>query len=220
MIKYIRSNLQDWAVKIFEELESQPDDWFHPVSNKHAIFEQALMKFMNRNLNYFDHESMVATAVVEGDEWNPNLPVTVEFAKFVRTLTGKDDVPFGRMCAWKVPPGHTILPHRDDFTYHSMIVRHIFFVSKHPPGSIVVNINRRSALVDQGVLWTFDPAKDLHEFRNTTSDNFYFLGFDIYKPEILEEWKNKIDLDAVINNPVRLSGFGGPDTRFKYISRH
>jgi hypothetical protein len=220
MITIVKENLLEWADKIKEEIDNDTSSYFHPVSKKHKIFEQAYMKFVNRNLNYFDYRNMIANALREEPEFHLGLKKTLEFCNYVKKITGKEDAPFGRMCVWSVPPNHTILPHTDNFTYHTLIDRYIFFVSKHPTDSIIVNINEVRVKSDTGVLFEFSPAFDKHEFVNKSSDRLYFLGFDIWKKDRLAKFSKNMDLDKILENPNRYNFFGGSGTNCKYMSEH
>ena len=110
----------NWAKILLSEITSDDNCWWNPVSESHQIFEQCYMMFVNKNLNYFNFENMLLS-LIEGYEYNPSLPKTLEFCKYVRTITG-DIGPFGRMCVWNVPPRATLLLHRDSFRYHSNII--------------------------------------------------------------------------------------------------
>jgi hypothetical protein len=163
---------------------------------------------------------MIANALREEPEFHPGLKKTLEFCNYVKKITGEEDTPFGRMCVWSVPPNHTILPHIDNFTYHTMIDRYIFFISKHDIDSIIVNINGARVKSDTGVLFRFSPAYDKHEFVNNSPDRLYFLGFDIWKKDKLAEYSKYMDLDKILENPNRYKSFGGQNTNCKYISEH
>jgi hypothetical protein len=217
---FIKNNLQEWADKVYYEIENDSTPYFHPVNRNHKIFEESYMKFVNRNLNYYNFSNMVVCALKEPPEWNPQLKVTLEFCNFVKTFMDEESTPFGRMCVWNVPPRKRIKKHTDNFTYHAMIDRYIFFVSSHPAGSINVTINNEKANTDKGVLWKFNPAFDEHEFVNNSDDPLYFLGFDIWKKEKLYSLKDVIDVDSVIQDPARLSRYGGQHTTCKFISEH
>ena len=52
-MRLINATLQADADIIKEEILNSASDWFWPVDKKHKVFEQAHMKFLNRNLNYF-----------------------------------------------------------------------------------------------------------------------------------------------------------------------
>lgn len=218
-MKIITEGLVEWADTIGEEIEHDShNDYFWPVTKKHKIFEQAYMKFVNRNLNYFHFPNMVVHTI-EGSEFNKSLPRTLEFCEFVRTLTG-DTGPFGRMCVWYMPPGKQLLPHTDNFEYHRHMIRNIFVINENKDNLLKININGKPVSFDKGTLFQFHPDHELHEFINNSDKNFYFLGFDFWIPELLELAKLRVDISSVLNDPQRLSGFGGPNTTFKYISRH
>lgn len=216
----ISSDLKEWSHIIYNEIINDGSDYFWPKSNEHKIFEQAYMKFVNRNLNYFDHKNMLAHAVLEEQEYNKNLPKTLEFCNFVKDLVNKNNSPFGRMCVWNIPPKHQILAHIDNFIYHSMITRYIFIVSDHPKDSIIIKINDNFVNSNKGVLFQFYPAFDKHEFINNSDSNFYFLGFDIWNYKKLQVLAKNFDLKSVVDNPKRYSSFGGLKTNCKYISKH
>lgn len=79
-MKLISTDLQDWADRIQAEINADEgvNDWFWPKSRSHEIFEEAWMKFVNRNLNYFSFPSIIAS-VREGNQFNPALPETFKF---------------------------------------------------------------------------------------------------------------------------------------------
>lgn len=220
MISVIEENLLEWASVIEQEIYSDASSYFHPVSNEHQIFEQAYMKFVNRNLNYFNYKNMVANALREKPEFHSGLKKTLEFCNHVKKITNSEDAPFGRMCVWNVPRNHTILAHVDNYMYHTMIDRYIFFISNHSADSVIVNINNKRVKSDTGVLFKFSPAFDKHEFINNSIDNLYFLGFDIWKKNMLLECSQTINIDKILENPDRYNSFGGPNTDCKYISEH
>lgn len=220
MITYIRDDLQEWADIIFKEVISDQSEYYWPVSKHYKDFEQVYMKFLNRNLNHFDHKNMIVNALREEPEWHSGLSKTIDFCKFIRATEGKEGTPFGRMCIWKVPPNCAILLHIDNFVYHSLIERYILFISSHPENSVQVNVNKQSVKVSKGILWQFAPSYDRHEFINNSSEDFYFLGFDVWNMEKLMNMSKKFDLDQILNNAERYSAYGGLGTSFKYISKH
>jgi hypothetical protein len=222
-MQLISNTLQQWARTVKEEIQQDEgkNEWFWPKSSEHQIFEQADMKFVNRNLNYFYFESMIAQ-VREGNEFNKALPRTLEFCRSVRQLAPKyAKAPFGRMCVWKLSPGMRILPHKDDYKYHRFVMRNIFVVSEDDIcKDVCIRINNEEVEVKQGVLFQFSPSGELHEFHNKGDKPFYFLGFDFWEAPLLQVLQTMIDYDAIVDDPGRLDGFGGPNTKFKYISQH
>jgi hypothetical protein len=221
-MQIINTELQDWAKLVETEISADDTtEWFWPKSNEHQIFEQAFMKFVNRNLNYFYFESMIAQ-VREGNEFNANLPKILEFCRYVRTLVPKyRSSPFGRMCVWKLPPGMQILPHRDNYRYHRFVMRNIFIISDTDVCKDVdISIESEKVNVQRGTLFQFQPATELHAFHNKSDKPFYFLGFDYWETQLLEALNSLIDYDKIISDPERLRSFGGPNTKFKYISAH
>jgi hypothetical protein len=217
-MKIISLDLQNDADIIKEELTNSKDEWFWPVDKKHKIFEQARMKFINRNLNYFNFPSMVAQTM-EGNDFNPELPKTLDFCNKVRTLTGNNG-PFGRMCLWELGPGCKLLRHKDDFRYHLYITRNIFIISDNKDANRQIVINNNKVPCEKGTLFQFSPAYDWHEFINESDNNFYFLGFDFWIENYINQFQKTVDFDAVVKNTARLAGFGGPGTEYKYISKH
>jgi hypothetical protein len=155
-MKIISLDLQNDADIIKEELTNSKDEWFWPVDKKHKIFEQARMKFINRNLNYFNFPSMVAQTM-EGNDFNPELPKTLDFCNKVRTLTGNNG-PFGRMCLWELGPGCKLLRHKDDFRYHLYITRNIFIISDNKDANRQIVINNNKVPCEKGTLFQFSPA--------------------------------------------------------------
>jgi hypothetical protein len=219
-MKMITDGLVEWTPIIKKEIENDSyNDYFWPVTKKHKIFEQAYMKFLNRNLNYFHFPNMVVHAAIEGNEFNKAFPKTIEFCEHVRALTNNTG-PFGRMCIWYIPPGRKLLPHTDNFEYHRNMVRNIFVISENHDRLLKINIGNIPVKFNSGTLFQFHPDRELHEFINDTNENFYFLGFDYWIPELLDDAVKNSDISGVLNDTSRLEGFGGPGTTYKYISKH
>lgn len=209
---------KEWAAKIFAEIQADSENsWFWPKSKDHEIFEQAYMKFMNRNLNYFYFGNMVA-AVLEGDQYNPNLSETINFCNYVRTITG-DIGPFGRMCVWRLPPGTKLLNHVDDFRYHRQIIRNIFVIND---ADSEIHINNTPVVHEAGTLFQFSPAVEYHTFENKSDYDFYFLGFDYWKPDLLKQSLTAVmpALNNIMSDQDRLTKFGAVNTNAKYMSAH
>lgn len=210
--------LQDYAKIALEEVENSDSEYFHPVSSKHHIFEQVRMKFLNRNLNYFNFESMVAQTT-EDDPFNTQFPKTLEFCDFSRTFTNTH-TPYGRMCIWYIPPKTKILPHLDNFVYHRHIVRNIFVLSKNTEGKHLIIINGKNINSFDGLYFQFNPATEVHTFANLSDEPYYFLGYDFWIKDKLDSALATVDIQSVINNPTRLTGFGADGTQCKYMSSH
>jgi hypothetical protein len=213
-------SLSDWAKKIEAEILAYSGEWFWPRDANHQIFEQAKMIFMNRNLNYFHVGNMVA-AVCEGDEYNPNLAMTRKFCGYSRTLTG-DTGPYGRMCTWNLQADKALLPHVDAYKYHFNIIRNIFIVSDHNSNDITININDHDVEFKQGTLFQFSPATERHAFVNTSNVPFYFLGYDFWIPEKLQNlMKDTESIANLMSDHDRLTKIERPKlTNCKYISVH
>lgn len=221
-MKIITHDLKDWAKTIQQEIEDDVDgEWFWPKAREHQIFEQAYMRFVNRNLNYFNFANMIAQ-VKEGNEFNPKLEKTLAFCRHVRTLSDSEhhNSPFGRMCVWNLPPGKQLLAHKDNYAYHRFITRNIFVISDVNSEKNVIRINGELVPIERGTLFQFFPATELHEFINISDSPFYFLGFDFWDLSRLQALFTLIDFEKIRNDPIRLSGFGGEGTPYKYISKH
>lgn len=221
-MRLISTELQEWAdkIKLEIELDEGKHEWFWPKSNKHEIFEQAWMKFVNRNLNYFAFESIIAS-VKEGYEFNSALPQTLAFCRYARQLSPTHiKSPFGRMCVWKLPPGKQLLPHRDDYLYHRFITRNIFMISDNADYSMKVKIENNPAPCQKGNLWQFNPDTELHTFHNTGDKPFYFLGFDFWDERRLTALQSLVDHEKLAVDPERMSTFGGDGKKSKFISIH
>lgn len=208
-------------------------DYWHPKINeerwpsdvpKHQVFEQAYMKFLNGNLNYYYFPNMVLHSQ-EQDGWNESFPTAIEFCKNARRITGNRG-PLGRMCVWDLPPGRRLLPHVDDFEYHRHIVRNIFIVSSNLEDKVRIGINGNSAPTSQGSYFQFSPHVQKHEFINESDEHFYFLGFDYWIMDKLNAALERIDLEEVKRDPTRLQVtgdtfvYGSINTHCKYQSKH
>lgn len=208
-----------WAKDVLDEIVNSTDNWWRPMTNSHQIFEQARMKFVNRNLNYFSFENMLLS-MLEGYEFNPQLPKTLEFCEYARILTG-DRGPYGRMCVWQILPHAELLPHKDVYKYHSVIIRNIFILSKHNINNSQIEIQGKIVNHDQGTLFQFKPDVELHSFKNMSDEPWYFLGYDYWIPELLFESLNTVDLTEIYNDPIRqqsesVFGWGS----HKFMSEH
>lgn len=218
-MKFITDNLIEWANIVEQEIHNEETDWHWPKSQIHQIFEQSKMKFINRNLNYFNLPNMVAHALVDEPEYHPGFIKTLEFCNYVRSLTN-DNSPFGRMCVWYLPSGCKLLPHVDNFPYHTKIIRNIFIISINTNNTLEVTINEKNVPIQKGTLFQFNPDIEIHSFSNSSDHPFYFLGFDFWKNDELSILKDEINLDLVISNPDRYKLFTGDKSVSKYISRH
>lgn len=227
--------LMTQAALIYDEINRDigVHDYWHPKINeerwpsdvpKHQVFEQAYMKFLNGNLNYYHFPNMVAHSQ-EQDGWNPAFPVAIEFCKNLKTITGNRG-PLGRMCVWNLPPGKRLLPHVDNFEYHRHIVRNIFVVSPGLEHNVKIIIAGQNCATHQGSLFQFRPHNQMHEFVNESDQNFYFLGFDYWILDALNQALNRIDIQEVIADCERMKPvgdtyvYGSMNTRCKYQSPH
>ena len=219
-MKHLSTDLANFADILQNEIINDNSEYFWPVSDDHKIFEQAYMKFVNRNLNYFNFQNMVVSASLEEPEYHQGFPETLNFCKLIRKKFDDESAPFGRMCIWNIPPNKKLLPHVDNFSYHHVITRYIFFISSHEEGKISVCINNEKVLSNKGCLFRFYPGKELHEFVNNSSDPLYFLGFDIWKKNVLEKLIKHININEIKNDTKRLTTYGTEGTSCKYISKH
>lgn len=181
-------------------------EWWVPKANTHTIFEQALMKFVNGNLDYTDLRNMVIHAHDPNPYWNKAFintrGVCEKLANQLSLLFPGDIGPFGRMCVWKVPPGHCIEPHTDNYKYHKAIRRWLLFLNLDD-SQTYVQFGDDVIRATKGALAELRPAEQQHELANTTSDQFwYFLVFDTWKPSKLSEIPTA-DLDDWAKNPKR-----------------
>lgn len=232
------TNEKEWfaaqAQNVYSEIIADIDkhEYWHPKIvdehwpknvPKHNTFEQAYMKFLNGNLNYYHFPNMVAHSQ-EQDGWNPVFPKTIDFCNSVRRITGNKG-PFGRMCVWNLPPGRRLLPHVDNFEYHRHIIRNIFIVSPDLPGT-KIRISGQYAPVSQGSFFQFRPDTEKHEFINNSDQHFYFLGFDYWIMDKLNAALTLIDVNGVIADPERMKPidntwvYGSMNTKCKYQSPH
>lgn len=220
-MKMITEGLYNDADLILKEIEADIDvhDYYWPVSQVHSIFEQAYMKFLNRNLNHFNFENMITHALVDGNTFNPAFPNTIDFCDRVRNITG-DTGPFGRMCIWNLPPGKRLLPHVDNFDYHRSIIRNIFIVSENINNTLEIRIRNINVEFDKGTLFQFFPGSQRHTFINNSDKTFYFLGFDFWNETILEEAASKLDLEAIAANPDRYKPYSKYNLDAKHLSNH
>lgn len=221
-MKFIADNLQYWSDIIQTEIDNdeKTHDWYWPKSGKHEIFEQSWMKFVNRNLNYFSFESIIA-AVKEGYEFNPAFSRTLTFCRYVRGLSPvHEKSPFGRMCVWQLPPGKQLLPHKDNYMYHRFITRNIFIISDNTDNLTTIEIDKQPTPCQKGTLWQFHPDTELHSFCNNGDKPFYFLGFDFWDERRLAALESLIDYEKLANDPIRMNTFGGDGKTSKFISSH
>lgn len=210
-------NYPDAAKRVEAEIIADfMSDWYQPIADTHEIFDQAFMKFLNRNLNYFSFENMLA-AVVEGDELNSAYPYTIMWCNNTRKMSDVKG-PFGRMCIWRIPPGSSLLPHRDSFKYHYQIVRNIFVVKSSSATRIA--INGKDVSHSDGTYFQFFPAVELHSFENHGTEDFYFLGYDFWYPEKFTARFDSAKVKELLNNSERHTGYGAINTNKKFMSQH
>lgn len=211
------------AIDVQSEITANAENsWFRPKgkpNGKEGVgdFDYGQMQFLNKNLNYFYFENMVSHAVKNNYSFDSKYKKTLEFLESLRNQLNEPG-PFGRMCVWKLEPGCYLLPHRDNWEYHQHITRYIFFVSDHSNSNTSVVINQEKVEVKQGLLLKFFPATELHEFSNHSNSNFYFIGFDYWNLDLLEQatQKTKIDKDTVL---FYEEGYGGNFKKTMYMSK-
>jgi hypothetical protein len=212
----------EWAKKLKQEIDSDSaHDWFHPKGRIGGVpgpgdFDYGRMKFVNRNLNYFYTDSMISHAVKNDYQYNPSFPAALEFCNNLRVLLNEPG-PFGRMCIWKLVPNGYLLPHYDRWGYHYCITRYIFCISDHAGAEATIRIKNTEIEVKQGLLFNFYPAIEMHEFINHTDRDWNFMGFDYWRPELLQMSLEK----SGINDKTEISytdGFGTKQQ--KYMSNH
>ena len=221
MLEHI-SYHREWAEKINQEIIDDTSDWYHPTGRPDYVkgpgdFEFGRMRFLNRNLNYFYFENMLSHALKNNFSFNPNYPTALEFCETLRQYN-KESGPFGRMCVWKLAGLCYLLPHVDNWEYHRHITRYIFCISDHNDSDVLIKICDKEVPVKQGLLFSFYPAIEKHEFVNKTNRDFYFLGFDYWNPDRLSEASNRtgITKDTVIEYET---GFGGRSKKTLYMSK-
>jgi hypothetical protein len=213
----------EWANILNEEIIADAgSDWYHPRGNPGGglapgDFDYGRMRFVNRNLNYFYFKNMVSHAVTNNFEFNPKYPKFLEFCKNMRVPLNEPG-PFGRMCIWKLQAGGFLLPHVDNWDYHRHITRYIFCISNHTGSDVLVKIKNSEIDVSPGLLFNFYPAFELHEFVNNTDRDFYFLGWDYWKPALLKAAiiRTGMTKDTVV--PYQ-EGFGGFNKLTKFMSK-
>jgi hypothetical protein len=212
--------LVDWADAIQQEIDSDPEgSWYWPGDPTHNIFDQAWMRFVNRNLNYFCFPNMVTLAANREQQFNPKLKVALEFCNYARKFNNNLG-PYGRMCVWRLPPGKQLLAHVDNFEYHAHIIRNIFVISDNNQELFKININSREIECPKGTFFQFSPYSELHEFLNNTEHDFYFLGFDYWDLNKLSDAVARIGVNNLIIHKSQRQGFGASNTKKLYMSEH
>ena len=212
--------LAEWANQIKEEiLADESNDWYWPNKSDNKIFDQAYMKFVNRNLNYYYFPNMVYLAYNREQQFNPNLKVTLEFCKYARSFNNNQG-PFGRMCIWRLPPKTQLLPHRDNFKYHNHIVRNIFIISDNTENLFRVKIKEEPVPCVKGTFFQFHPYTDIHEFINESEESMYFLGFDYWYLDKLSAAAAELQVESIKILPFQRYLHGGRQTNKLYLSPH
>lgn len=214
---------KDDAVIAHKEIINDSSPWWSPMGLPNAPasrgdFDYAKMRFLNRNLNYFYLESMISYALKNNYKFNPMYNSIINFCEKIRTTLGEYG-PFGRMCVWNLEPGVSLLPHIDNWPYHRGIRRYIFCISEHYYRDVSIVIDNTHIPVEQGLLFGFSPSTDLHEFRNYTDKNFYFLGWDYWDVDKLKFLSDKMGIknDSVIEYTPT---FGDFRTKCEFVSQH
>lgn len=167
--------------------EADPRGWWHPKSlpsNDHKIFDRALMKFLNGNLNYSDLKNVVIHANDPDPYWNAAYPNTIQLCRDFKALLNEPG-PFGRMCLWKIVPGHDIALHTDNFRYHGHITRWVYFLNLNDSVTEVTFAGERIRS-SAGYLVELQPKLEAHFFKNNSDQDWYFLVFDTWDVEALK----------------------------------
>lgn len=215
--RVVRTDIPNYTQEILTEIQDDDDSrqaekdngWWVPKSydNSHTIFERAYMKFVNGNLNYADLANMVIHANDDDPYWNAAFPKTKQFCLAVKSLLGERG-PLGRMCLWKMPPGMFLEPHTDNYKYHRVIRRWIYFLNQEPPG-VSVKFNDVDMPCRTGTLLELQPAEEKHSFANHSEEDWYFLAFDTWDVEQLRMLSQKFS-PKYAKSPQRLI----------YLSKH
>lgn len=222
MFEHISYHL-NWAKIIKNEIIDDDSDWFYPKGkrpgepNKISDFELGRMRFINRNLNYFYYENMLSHALKNDYEYNKFYPNALNFCNEMR-IPLNEHGPFGRMCIWKIVPNGFLSPHVDNWEYHSQIRRYIFCISEHEGKDVVIKIQNSVIDVKQGLLFQFNPSRELHEFVNKTDTPWYFLGFDYWDLDKL--LTSALDKGLTKETEIPYDhNFGGYKSKAKYMSK-
>jgi hypothetical protein len=175
----------DYTEVVLKEVEADEDrnSWWVPKSKQHTIFELAFMKFVNGNLNYFDLRNMVIHANDPFPYWNPAFPNTRKVCEDLKVELNQMG-PLGRMCVWKVPPKAYLEPHTDNYLYHRMITRWVYFLNLDS-SSTLVRFGDEHISSNKGTLVELQPFYEKHEFRNEATTDWFFLVFDTWDMEWL-----------------------------------
>lgn len=221
MYEYV-AKYKDIAESVYQEiLSDSSSSWFVPKGPpqggpKKGDFDEGNMRFVNRNLNYLYIENMIVHALRDDYDYNTNYPTLLKFCNDARPEVNQTG-PFGRMCIWKLKPHCSILPHYDRWEYHHQITRYIFCVSDHSCNDVVINIGDKEIQVEQGLFFNFYPSTEKHTFSNKTDRDFYFIGYDYWKPDCLATLAQEKGLtkDSVV---PYMDGFGGFNKTTKYMS--
>lgn len=223
MLNHISYHLER-TKQLYQEILTDQSDWFHPAGRRpgephiEGDFNYGRMRFVNRNLNYFYYDNMLSHALKNEYTYNPHYPLMLEFCRDIGAMFNEPG-PFGRMCIWHVMPGGAILPHVDNWEYHRKIRRYILCISEHEGTDAYIKIEDDIIEVRQGLLFQFNPATEMHTFANNSTDKkWYFLGFDFWDVEKLQESAlNKgFTADTGIMYDDRFGGYG---TKAKYMSK-
>ena len=212
----------EWALTIEQELINDSSDWFTPKGNpgnRNIVghFDYGKVRYVNRNLNYFYFENMLLHAVKNNYEYNPNYPKTLEFCNSMRTILGENG-PFGRMCLWNLQAYSYLLPHYDKWKYHHQIHRYILCISNHTGNDALIKIQNKTIEVRSGLLFNFNPATEIHEFKNNTDKDWFFMGFDFWIPEKLK--RSLVNTKITEASSIEYaSEFGGFSVKSKYMSK-
>lgn len=230
-MKELRSDLIDWAQALDQEIPRNISKWWVPTNDKNHIFDTNSMMFVNGNLNYYQMENMVASALYEQYDWNPDLPTTKAFCDFIKSEYHTPDHKFGRMVLWRVSAGCAILPHNDSQLYHKMVDRYILFITKHPSGWVEMRIDefatgeetqhhqlQYNINTDQGCLMRFNPSRERHSFINNTEDDWIIIAFDVWNPGLLKMCDRLYDANIALRQPNRFTEYG-TKAQYKYIDR-
>lgn len=213
---------KDWAKIIKSEIDNDYSDWFCPKGKVGGgegpgDFDYGQMRFVNRNLNYFYFENMISLALKNEYEYNPCYSMTLNFCNSLRPILNEFG-PFGRMCIWKIPVNGYLLPHVDNWDYHRQIRRFIFCVSDHEAHEAMIKISNQNIEVKEGLLFSFNPWYEKHEFVNNSNKDWYFLGFDYWGIDKLRICSSKRNITK--DTPIFYEDkFGGNRSKAKFMSK-
>ena len=227
MIKEVVMQLKDksmltWADIIENEILDDDVPWYlteRAPGNHNMPFAPVQLKFLLKNFNHYYFSNMVSVAL-NRKHFNPALPNTLKFCREALSIGNLVGCPFGKIIIWKVPPGKTATINKATTEYQQCVVSSLFILTNS--NAIDFYANNTIQTCEKGDFFQYTMELDFIQISNHSTNDFYFLTFDVWNRDKLDAAAKQMDPNEWLNkNPERLGSALNPKiSKMLYIDQY